>query len=96
MEAGSDPTLTIMNTKTDFSVVKPLLFSDVLRVPWIDHTNGFGQVSENCRVVQIQNGRGVVTQHPGELRNGGEVPLGCRVLTAGSSGESGRTHHWIL
>lgn len=80
-----------------FSVFKPLLFSDILRVAWIDHTDGFGQVSENCRVVQIQNGRGVVTQHPGELRrNGGEVPLRCSVLTAGSSGESRRTHHWIL
>lgn len=90
-------TLTITNTKTDFSVFKPLLFSDILRVAWIDHTDGFGQVSENCRVVQIQNGRGVVTQHPGELRrNGGEVPLRCSVLTAGSSGESRRTHHWIL
>lgn len=75
---GSDSTLTIMNTKTDFSIFKPLLFSDVLRVPWIDDTDGFGQVSENCRVVQIQNGRGVVAQHPGELRrNSGEVPLRC-------------------
>lgn len=45
-----------------------LLFSNILCMSWIDHTYGFGQVSENWRVFQIQNGRGVVTQDPGELK----------------------------
>lgn len=45
-----------------------LLFSNILCMSWIDHTYGFGQVSENWRVLQIQNGRGVVTQDPGELK----------------------------
>lgn len=72
----NDSNLTIMDAKTE-----PLLFSDILRVPWVDHPDGFGQVSENCRVVQIQNGRGVVAQHPGELRRkSGEVPLRCRFI----------------
>lgn len=38
-------------------------------MPWVDHTDGLGKVSEDRRVVQVQGGRGVVTQHPGELGN---------------------------
>lgn len=67
-------------------------------MPWIDHTDGFGQVSENCWVVQVQNGRGVVTQHPGELKKEeqrGSVRLQS-VLTTGSFGETNRTYHRIL
>lgn len=45
-----------------------LLFSDILCMARVDHTNGFGQVSENRWVLKIQNGRGVVTQDPGELK----------------------------
>ena len=33
----------------------------------VDHADGFGQISENRRVVQIQIGGGVVTQDPREL-----------------------------
>lgn len=33
----------------------------------VDHSNGFGQISENRGVFQIQIGGGVVTQDPREL-----------------------------
>lgn len=47
---------------------KPLLFSNILCMSWIDHSYGFGQVPENWRVLQVQSWRGVVTEDPGELR----------------------------
>lgn len=45
-----------------------LLFSDILRMAGVDYTYGFWQVSENWWVLQIQTGRGIVTQDPGKLK----------------------------
>lgn len=52
---------------------KSLLFSDILCISWVDHADRFGQVSENQWVIQVESGRGVVTEDPGKLGRNSKI-----------------------
>lgn len=49
-------------------VLPVLLLLDVLSVPRVHHADGLGQISENRRVVQVQNGGVVVAEDPRKLQ----------------------------
>ena len=58
---------THTHTHTHTHSMNHSLLSDILGVASVHHPDGFGQVPEHCRVLQVQDLRGVVTENPGEL-----------------------------